>query len=77
MIIDDNWKKYVAELVAEQMTFHLMDAANPQSKNDTCGCLQCLANLAVEIVLSELRENSETEMLKDVHYKNVNDNNVN
>lgn len=77
MILDNNWKNELAELIAQEMTIHLLDVANPHSENDTCGCLTCLSKIAIDIVLEALSEQSDKEMLKDMHEKNMKNNNVN
>ena len=77
MILDNNWREEVAERIAEEMTMHLLDVANPHSDNDLCGCLTCLSKIAIDIVMESLSEQSDVEMLRDMHDKNIKNNNVN
>jgi hypothetical protein len=77
MILDNNWREEVAEHIAEEMTLHLLDVANPNSDNDLCGCLTCLSKLAIDIVLDALNQQADEMMLKDMHDKNIKNNNLN
>lgn len=77
MILDNNWREDIAERIAEEMTMHLLDVANPHNDNDLCGCLTCLSKIAIDVVMESLVEQSNTQMLKDMHDKNIKNNNVN
>jgi hypothetical protein len=77
MILDKEWVQMVAERCAEAMTLHLLNATNPQCDDDSCACLNCLSKVAIEVVLDSLDEQSEVEMMKAMHNKNIKKNNVN
>jgi hypothetical protein len=77
MIINNEWRQEVAEIIAERLTFHLLDVANNNSKNELCGCLMCLSKIAVDVVLDLMREESEINMMRNTHDKNIKNNNVN
>lgn len=77
MILDNDWREDVAERIAQEMTLHLLDVANPNSENDLCGCLTCLSKLAIDIVLESLNEQSDRQIMKEMHEKNMKNNNVN
>lgn len=77
MILDNEWRQEVAERCAEAMTLHLLNATNPQSDDDSCGCLTCLSKVVIDIILDSLDEQSDIEMMKSMHNKNIEKNNVN
>lgn len=77
MIIDNEWKQEVAEIIAERLTFHLLNVANPKSENELCGCLMCLSHIALDVVIDLMKEESEINMMRNTHDKNIKNNNVN
>lgn len=77
MILDNEWRQGLAESIAEEMTLHLLDVANPNSDNDLCGCLTCLSKIAIDMVMDSLAEKGDEQMLKEMHDNNIKNNNVN
>lgn len=75
--IDEDWYQYVTEKCAEAMTALLLESSNPKNNGEYCGCLNCLSRLAVEIVMEELKDESDKFMMEKIHKENMESNNIN